>query len=450
MSKFKLLFLIAGCYLTSTIVQGQPQAPFHGTVLQTETDYDLVFLDGIRKTSIYEQQFSNTCRTTGNKSRLISVAIGNYNSATGEFPVSFDSVTLIYSGSRGWDNLVDEWAFDTIKNFENGYMIKSYGGDGKLDTQFYTKSNFFFHNIYKYSPANKLTAIEQETRHPTQNLWGARNNYRFYYDNNGKVLSQVHRDELYSSAPDSSSLKYGPDGEISLEIFAYGINQGWYTNYVNGKVSEIIRKGTDYFSVPMQELQRYHYVYGNNSLVDTTYVYHDGDDPGTRDTSIYSYAYDSDGYITSQTRQLGFHRVPTEIEKIEMRYNYLHQVISERYMNWIPSKSSWEYTKEYRYHYVPIFPESIAEKNTGLSKPDLQIFPIPAFGHITVQMRNGNNHGTSLRICRMDGTLVRNVPSETLRGASKSELDLSDLPAGSYLMIADGYGGTCVKQFILQ
>jgi hypothetical protein len=430
--------ILAILVIVLSLPTGTAKAQLHNTIMQK--DYSL-------RVSVYDQQFFNISKATGNRSRLMHMAIGYYDN--GSFPAQRDSITLRYYGQRGWDEALDEWAFDMMFNYGGGPMIKDYGIDDRLDTQQFVKSGWPYRNVYSYTPNGKIATISEDSRHPSQNLWAPKDRYKYYYDNAGRRIAEILQ------GTDSTVIAYGPDGEISRESYPPGainppILQGWYTRYVSGKVFEIVLKESDFPPATPKEVIRWRYIYGSTGKVDTNYVYHPGFEPDTRDTTIYAYTYNNDGYILTSTRQNRNGSVDSNIEKIEIAYNYLNQVISEKYLTFDQGSNSWVYSHEHRFHYAPLFPSDIPGQQSATRTPTLQVFPVPACGRISVMVQAIGAGEAAVSICRMDGTIVHKLTCSNSTHTWKHDLDLSVLPAGNYLLLVEGSNGTAVKQFVLK
>ena len=85
-------------------------------------------------------------------------------------------------------------------------------------------------------------------------------------------------------------------------------------------------------------------------------------------------------------------------------------------------------------------------KNLGNEMPtDVNVYPNPAIDYITVEVENGSRVGT-ISIYNMIGSLVK---VEEINGNEK-EVDISDLPAGSYIISVEDEKEPLTKQIIKQ
>jgi hypothetical protein len=85
-------------------------------------------------------------------------------------------------------------------------------------------------------------------------------------------------------------------------------------------------------------------------------------------------------------------------------------------------------------------------KDLGNEMPtDVNVYPNPAIDYITVTVENGSRVGT-ISIYNMIGSLVK---VEEINGNEK-EVDISDLPAGSYIISVEDEKEPITKQIIKQ
>ncbi|HAF27761.1 MAG TPA: hypothetical protein DCG75_01825, partial [Bacteroidales bacterium] len=74
---------------------------------------------------------------------------------------------------------------------------------------------------------------------------------------------------------------------------------------------------------------------------------------------------------------------------------------------------------------------------------DILVYPNPASSYINVNVLNGTKQGT-VSIYNMIGSLVKVVEIE----GNVKEINISDLPAGSYIISVEDEKDPIVKQFI--
>jgi len=89
---------------------------------------------------------------------------------------------------------------------------------------------------------------------------------------------------------------------------------------------------------------------------------------------------------------------------------------------------------------------NVNAKDLGNEMPtDVNVYPNPAIDYITVTVENGSRVGT-ISIYNMIGSLVK---VEEINGNEK-EVDISDLPAGSYIISVEDEKESITKQIIKQ
>jgi thiamine pyrophosphokinase len=383
------------------------------------------------------KQVFNNWRATGNKSRLMYRADGLFKNGT--YPAFSDSMTFIYHSDRGWDAALGEWAYDERKGV-NGHEIKVYGTDGRLVSHDYAFGpSTPQRRLFTYTGSGKIATYTHDSKGSGRTFIVTDT---YSYDSLGRRTKSIGKD-------DSLIYNYDSNGLVSTERYmriggTVRLYYGNYASYVGGRLSEWVYnenvdKGNNVYQ--LTERQRNIYEYDKNGNVVRYYNIVPNVGFGRIDSSKSHYTYDADGYITTIITQAVRNGKDSTIATVDLAYNYLHQIVSEK-------RHDWQYNREYRYHYQPVFPASV-NSIPGSAQADMLLYPVPAKGSINVSL-TGIAGNIRLTIVRMDGSRVREWGYRLPEGKSNVTLDLNNIPPGNYLLRIDGNNAGITKPFVLQ
>jgi len=86
-----------------------------------------------------------------------------------------------------------------------------------------------------------------------------------------------------------------------------------------------------------------------------------------------------------------------------------------------------------------------AEELGNEASTDLILYPVPAKDYVTVSISNGSKFGV-ISIYNITGSLVKEINLE----GNEREINISELPAGSYIISVEDERESIVKKFIKQ
>lgn len=88
--------------------------------------------------------------------------------------------------------------------------------------------------------------------------------------------------------------------------------------------------------------------------------------------------------------------------------------------------------------YVPAYSRGFVDSTTGfanLQQAAFNVYPNPVAGQLTIELSNANE-ATQVQLFDLGGTMVKQ--SEWIEGETSSNLDLTDLPNGTYMLLILG------------
>lgn len=407
--------------------------------------YGTLFNTGIYYTEdVYARQFHDRCAAAGDRMRILHIADAFYNG--GVWNNSKDSTTFVYNGVRGWDSVLDEWAYDTLNNFiVNLPFWKEYDTDTNVSRNYYGfNANLPQRRVFTYASNGKLGSYKLEELQQ-QNQWAVTEDYSYSYDATYRRVQQASPTELITYNYDIKNL-------LNIQT-SKNVNGSWkvstvkYYHYdtTDGRLREIIHaarlpSGDDY------ETDRVAYAYDGNGKVTAMYQIINKS-LLVKDTTRTTYTYNDSGYIATMLTQRVRNGLDSNIQRVELRYNYMHQVVAEVYQYWSNSAQVWMYNKQKRYHYTIVFPTHVADK-ADRSVPEMQLYPIPAKGSVTVSLKNANN--AVITLTNINGTLLREWRYSNMDYSYKQELSLAGIATGNYIMRMETAAGTVMKSFVVE
>jgi Secretion system C-terminal sorting domain len=373
----------------------------------------------------YLDRVKDVQKTAGFKSRLICSAWGAYQAGIG-FPATGDSIKLTYSAGRSWDTLINEWNYDLVNKFHDfGLpMTKLHDANGRVLQHNYAMTpSMHSKTLYNYSNGRIDSMVSLDSiRAPWKR---AAATYK-EYDQQGRLVKK------YTDLPDRDTTLYiyttnGLD-TVWLSSPSLGRRLSAYRIFVNGRLAEIVSM----YSTKSNSS----FAYDNSGRVVSIRTIKDKYTSGQSelDTGIALYTYDANGNTESETKQSVKNGSVHNTSRTEWTYNSLGQTTTERSMHWNPTSSTWTYSSESRYYYEAVFPVGLNNADMPVYK-NASLYPVPASNELILKFNNLPR--TTLYdfvICNMHGRIMRQWSAEIPSGASRQQLDVSQLPAGNYLL----------------
>lgn len=392
----------------------------------------------------YMQQRWAQWRASGSKSRLIATSSRNLLT-NGDIT---DSLNFQYSGENGWDSMVNEWKYDIIKYYGT-YPIyeKNYDNNKRLITYNY-KSSVVRSKRKNYQYVDlKILSINEEELSLDDGKWYPFMQTSFSYNPLGQ---QINR----------NTSNYGSLGNLVMKTattYSYDSNgitgiidsfftpagtlsrmRNTYFIYAVGVLSELNIGGNRFF------YQRD----GSGNVVTAQHIYLNTN--LSNDSIVYAYTYNNSGDIIKVLTKGIKNGKDSNIYSIEATYNQLHQVEWEKYTRWDKASRTWQDDRENRYYYQPVFPLHTLDIALQ-TKPTLWVYPVPASGIVSVTLKGYDaSNSCQFAIHNINGTQVRTWSHKIADSHYTEQVDLSQLPAGTYLLRTDNGQYSQTRIFILQ
>lgn len=397
---------------------------------------------------VYARQFHDRSAIAGNKMRLLHIAEAFYNSGT--FHSGNDSISLVYSGERGWDTVLNEWAYDTLNHFIVTLpMWRQYAADGRVDMNYYAfNANLPQRRIITYASNGKVASYTYEELVGGIS-WEKKKQFNYSYDATYRRTQEASDDELIT-------YNNGLFDELKSIETSKKVNNTWklsngrYYQYdtTTKKVREIIHSVV----LPngnFSETGRTAYVYDWN-LRPTVMYNIKTKGLLAKDTLKTTYEYNDSGCISIMTiTKVLPDGTDSNINRVELRYNYRNQVTSERIQYWSRSTQSWMYEKEKRYHYQTIWPVNVEDKAKQILM-EVQVYPVPAKGRITVALNGAGTGNTSIVLSGMNGAILRKWEFKNMGNDFRQDLDINGLAAGNYMLSIETNAGVVTKKIVVE
>lgn len=379
-------------------------------------------------------------KTTGNASRLTSESYNYKIHYGGNRNHSF---FYDYSGDNCWDDQLQDWKYDTwtasapynpeirtIHSFDNAgrVAVKTHQIDKKPNG----RANFKYQN-------GRLSEVESESFF--NNTFVLTSKEKYTYNSKGQLIEkivlnpadEVVEKETYVYSADGLSVKE----RSSLEngILTYKTREE--TNYDNGKKSEQI--SYTYNSGVWEPRSRYIYV---------AYI---GDKPVlsysiSSDSIRHESHYNANGDMDTLTTYRIKNGVDTPYLRIVSIYNSHHQPTTKLVLSSGNGGATWDQgsNEEVTYKYDE-FNLGVADKKDTDTK--LKLYPVPANNALTISVNTKQQQPLSIAICHTDGRMVHSWAQPVDGTQYKETIDVSDIPAGAYIIRIGTGAGVVSKPF---
>lgn len=135
-----------------------------------------------------------------------------------------------------------------------------------------------------------------------------------------------------------------------------------------------------------------------------------------------------------------------ENKKIVRAYNTYNQPVIFRTYSW--NGNTWVFTtgdEEIHYYYETYDPTFVSQFLA--SKPEMKVYPVPATSQVFVEFDMENKQDVNVYLTDMSGKIVY-MTQDNAYGAYKKQIDVSNMPAGNYILSVNGALGTRMTERI--
>jgi len=402
-------------------------------------------------------------KTTANASRLVGVATRNFEN--GAFAPS-DSGSLHYSAPNlGYDDKVGEWKFDLSTYWEhNGSTYEE-----------------IYHSMQTLDAAGRITQTEGET-FAAGNWWASE--YAIYtYDAKGNIDSQMSA--YYNGTGwDSTAYKntYDAAGQLTVQtshVWNKALNK-WHNGFrqtrtynTAGELVAVASEQWDLNSLQWVNSYRYTNTYVNGRRTEAVSEIYTGNNWGY--SSKTTFAYDAAGNMKEEENfswsnntwepqqrnryTYSGNKEPLTIEraywvngayknmnKLTSVYNSRSQAISELTETW--DDAAGKYTlqdgdSETRYYYED-YTNSV--KDARGAQGSISLYPVPA--STMLQLRVNTATAATLMLAAADGRVVKQL--QLPAGNAQTAIDVSNLPAGTYILSMATGGEVITRKVVVK
>lgn len=405
-------------------------------------------------------------KVTSNDSRPI--AITNLDWGASAFELR-DSTIAFYTGNNGYDYATDDWKYDSSRtwNFnastsqweDNGRSYQVITGNRIMSTLFRqwsgsqweddSKESYTYTNGYiatdilqsnsgsglenekrttnTFNSDNKIIETVDEQWNTTSNQWEKSHRMTFHFNSNKLV------DTTTEYVWNSSTAQWQANSR-NLNTYTNGLLTGTLQqNYMGGTWNDNTRSTYTYDTKGNQTSMEYEE--WDNVSQSWRKIYketHDYNSMNDKITDIHMSTMGGSSYINTN--------------KTLYTYDQNHRPLTEESQTWDGTASQWTHTQgtDYltRYYYEPY---TNGVKDLG-RKDDmsLSVYPVPAADRLNIELGVKNAQAVSIAIFDMSGTLVQHWTDQASMQYHKT-LDVSGIPAGSYMIRVLGNAGQSVK-----
>ncbi len=344
----------------------------------------------------------------------------------------------------------------------------TYDGSGNMLTEldeFWNSGTSSWRNYerltYTYNGSNKILTELEESWNTGTSTWVNNSRYTYTYDGSGNLLTEL-----------SESWNTGTSTWVNSDRYTYTYNGS------NKILTELV-ESWDTTSIWVNTYRDTYTYDGSGNMLSQSWDIWDG---GTSTWWNYeSFTYDSGGNVLTWL-ELGVYRYTyaydgngnklTELEeswdagtstwvnhsKYTWTYDGNDNSVSEKREGW--KNSNWQpaldegyvYSKKnlvghlgniYRYEASFVSFINTGIENTLTGNNYLSIYPNPAQGNITIEI-SGTDNNTTASVYNLQGQMLL---QQTLTVA-KTEMDISSLPNGVYVIKLNTENGVAVKKFV--
>lgn len=386
-------------------------------------------------------------------SRLLSKTYTKYNK--GFIPV--DSTNYIYSTGRGGFTRIDDPNNDESINFDESYTYLYNPSAGLYDNR--------LHRQQQFDGNDKVTMLTYRVWKLSNAAWKDSSRYVYTYSADGKqmtsnVLQQWIQGGWNNSVPSiltydtknnvtqvssvgyTASFTYDPDDNLTSltdQVWDAGSSSLIYNTrksytYTTGKVATYKLEKWSAQTSGWVNIENWVYTYIGNNVETITEQHWNG---AWVNYAKREYTYDGNNNKLSENIQIWDAGSSAYInsKRKTFEYNSYNQPTLITNYTW-DNVSAWVFAlndEQLRLYYGYYSPTIVA--NT--SKSESSLYPVPAVDKINLQIRWNTPQAFSISIIDMRGVVVRQWQESATMNYAK-ELNVSDMPAGNYVLRATG------------
>ncbi|MCB0700583.1 MAG: T9SS type A sorting domain-containing protein [Chitinophagales bacterium] len=401
-------------------------------------------------------------------SRLIGKTYLKYS---GSAFAPIDSAQYIYGGNRGGSPSIDNPNKDDHILFDHSYVFVY---NKTLNT--YENAT---HREQKFGMDNRVEWLAYQFWNiPTMN-WKNKERYVYTYEADGRMQASTLQQWYATMWTNNvnSILFYDADNRVTnMKSVVYSVEFDYDANTKNLK--HIIDKNWNTATQSWDNNERKSYQYNSkNAVTEFTLEVWNNSINGWVLVETWKFSYGSTGNLVSESEHLlwnGTTWTPNkrykyayqggnetqnieevwssaangyvENKKIVRAYNTYNQPVIFRTYSW--NGNTWVFTtgdEEIHYYYETYDPTFVSQFLA--SKPEMKVYPVPATSQVFVEFDMENKQDVNVYLTDMSGKIVY-MTQDNAYGAYKKQIDVSNMPAGNYILSVNGALGTRMTERI--